>query len=434
MTMSQLASTRDAHRSGTIGLRGFLALLWRRRLVTLLVLVLVAAAVAAGLSLAPRGYTAVARVAATPPQSLAQTPANYDSLLGTMANVAASRPVLTEVQQAVPSRSLQQLQDEVRGSVIFGTVIVQVSVTDHDPVVAAQIANAVVNALPAHDPSHGFFVLSTTEPATVPTTFSSPDIKVAALAGALLAIALAVGAAIGWDRVARTVDTADEVADTTGGAVLGVVPRPQDARAVPATNAASREFPALRALRVALEFASSDRPTRTMVVAPAAADPWGGWLEVNLAVALADVGHRVLLVDANRTERRRHPVLDAPDGPGLYDLLAGSVSLDGVVREGPVDGVGVVPLGNPDLAAPSLLEMRFRALMEEIDEKYDVVLIHAAPVTESDDARIMAIDARLLLTVPVGKVKLRSLENAVADLRSVSTDVVGTVVLGIRRR
>jgi Mrp family chromosome partitioning ATPase len=232
-----------------------------------------------------------------------------------------------------------------------------------------------------------------------------------------------------YDRFARTVDTVDDAAHVAGVPVLGVLPRPDDIASVPSVVSDSREFGALRALRVALEFASREHPTRTLVVAAAGPNGWDGWLEVNLAVSLADVGHRVLLIDADRHHRQRHPALDLPDAPGFCDLLAGVVSLDAACVDSPVEGVSIVPLGNTELAAPSLLEMRFRSLVEEIDEKYDVVLLHAAPVTESDDARIMAIGGGLLLTVPVGRVKPTVLEQAAARLREVSIRVVGSVLL-----
>lgn len=426
------ADTATSTGSG-VNLRAFLALLWRRRLTMLLVLLLVGATVGIGLVAVQREYTATARVAAMPPQELSESPANYIDLLGTLADVAESRPVLGEVAKAIGDRPLGDLRDHVRGSVVAGTVLIQVSATDSDPVKAAQIANAVVAALPDHAPSSGTFLFNTTEPAAVPTSFTSPNIKITVLAGLLLALALAVAAAVLKDKATRTVDTPDELAELGGSAVLGVLGRPGDADGVPALDPDSDEFGGLRALRVALEFASSEHPTRTLVVSPTAGpDPWPGWLEVNLAVTLAEVGHRVLLIDADRGDRARHPVLDVPDAPGLYDLLAGTAELPAASIEGPVDGVTVVPLGNADQVAPSLLEMRFHRLIAEIDERYDVILIHAASVAESEDARIMAIDGALVLTVPAGRVKPRILERTAAQLRGIRIRVAGTVLLGAR--
>lgn len=428
----QLALTQREDAGTATPVRGLVAVLWRRRLLAALAVVLVAVTVAAVLILSPHQYTAATRVAATPVAS-ADSPADYQDLLGTIADVAQSRPVLEQVQKAVPSRSLEQLQHEVSGSVVFGTVLIQISVTDTDASLAAQIANAVAAALPQHNPSADVVTLAATQPAAVPTGFSSPDVRVVALAGVLLAIALAVAAALVYDRMARTVDTPEELTEITGARVLGVVPRPDDPRSA-VTPETGPQPPGLRALRVALEFACMDRPTRLLVVASAAADPWPGWLEVNLAVALAEVGHRVLLVDADRSTAGRHPVFDVPSRPGLYDVLAGTASLDEASVAGPMEGIAVVPLGNVEMVAPSLLELRFGELLEEVDARYDVVLVHAAPVGHSDDARILSIGGGLLLVAPVGRVRPRALRAAVASLAQVRTRVLGTVVLGTRRR
>lgn len=430
-TTSDLGPDRPA---APAGMRVLGALLWRRRLVVTFVLLLMASVLTAGLLLAEREYTATARVAVTPPAEQPTSPASYGDLLGTVADVADSWPLLADVSSEIGDRTSTQLREQVRGDVVTGTVVVQVSVTDTDPERAAEIANAVVAALPEHDPSDGSFVFRVTEPAAVPDEFSSPDVPLTVLAGCGLAVLLAVAAAAAADRVLRTVRTPEEMTATTGAPVLGVVTGPEDAGSLPATTPDAPEFQSLRALRVALEFAAAENPTRLVVVAPASgADPWSGWLEVNLAAALAEVGHRVLLVDADR-DVEPGAALAAPDEPGLYDVLAGSAALETVLRAGPVGGVDVLPLGNAHLAAPSLLEMRFRRLVEETGASYDVVLVHSGPISASEDARIMAIHGALLLTVPAGRVHPRHLQRAADHLRKIRIRLLGGVLVETRRR
>ena len=414
------------------GSRQFLDTIWRRRTIVAIVSLLVAGVVSIELATAPREYVAVARVAATPPAGATQSPANYSDLLGTIADVAASRPVLTEVATDLGTRSLAELEQDVTGSVVTGTLLVQISVTDRDPVMAARIANAIVSDLPTHNPTQGSYVLTSVEPAVVPATFSSPNIKITVLAGFVLALVLAVAAAFGYDRLARTIETAADADRAAGVGVLGILPRPAEVASVAAGDSTRREFPSLRALRVALEFASSEHPTRTLVIAPVVRDPWNGWLEVNLAVALAEVGHHVLLIDANRDDRSgvRHPALEGSGSPGLYGILAGEVLVEQAVIAGASAGVTFLPLGNPDVAASTLLEMQFGRLLETLGEAYDLVLVRAAPVTESDDARIMAIDGAMLLTIPSDRVKPATLQRAVDGLRAVRTNILGAVLLG----
>ncbi len=416
------------------GLRALLALLWRRRVVVGFVLVLMTATVSTGLALAERQYTATARIAATPPSDQSTSPASYTDLLGTVADIAESTPLLEEVSRELQgARSVARLREEVSGAVVDGTVIIQVSVSDPDPEMAAAIANAVVAELPGRDPSNGAFDFNVTEPAAVPDSFSSPDIPLTALAGLGLSVLLAVAAAAVADRAFRTVMAAGELGEVSDTAVLGVVPRPTEPAGLPATDPAAEEFQALRALRIAIEFAGAQDPTRVLVVAAASGeDPWAGWLEVNVAAALAEVGHRVLVVDAERDRTDLHPALAAPGDPGLYDVLAGTSTLAEATRRGPAERVDVLPLGNAHLAAPSLLEMRFRGLLEDTEEDYDVVIVHSAPVSGSEDARIMAIHGALLLTVPAGRVHPRHVQRAAEHLRSIRLRVIGSVLTGVR--
>lgn len=415
------------------GFRALGSLLWRRRWTVALVFALVANAIAAGLVLADREYTASARIAATPQDDLSSpSPASYSDLLGTVANVAESRPLLQDVSEQVSGRSVDQLRDGVEGEVVSGTVIIQVSVSDTDAERAADIANLVVALLPEHDPSSGAFEYHVTEYAVVPEEFSSPNVPVTVLAGLGLALLLAVAAAAVADRIFRTVTDPEEMGEVSETAVLGVIPKPADPQGVPAIDFWAEEFQSIRALRIAIEFASAEDPTRLLVVTSAsAADPWAGWTEVNLAAALAEVGHRVLVIDADR-EGHVHPALEAPGEPGLYDVLAGECDLEDAVREGPTELVRVLPLGEAHLAAPSLLEMRFRGLLDDTEEDYDVVIVHAAPVSGSEDARIMAIHGAMLLTVPSGSVHPRFVRRAAEHLRGIRLRVLGSVLLGVR--
>lgn len=434
MTGIHLGETDPTSASATArgGARALGALIWRRRWVALLVFALVANVVAAGLVIAEREYTASARVAATPPAELSTSPASYSDLLGTVADIARSRPLLEEVADRVQNRSVEQLRDAVEGDVVAGTVIIRVAVTDTDPERAARIANLVIDLLPNHDPSNGSFEFKVTERAVVPQDFTSPNVPLTALAGLLLALVTAVVAAVVADRVFRTVTDPEEMGAVSETAVLGVIPKPGDPDGVPAIDIRTDEFQALRALRIAIEFASAEDPTRLLVVTSASStDPWPGWLEVNVAAALAEVGHRVLVIDADR-DGPVHPALDAPGEDGLYDVLAGTCELPDVVLEGPTPLVHVLPLGRAHLAAPSLLEMRFRGLLEETEEDYDVVVVHAAPIAGSEDARIMAIHGAMLLAVPAGRVHPRYVRRAAEHLRMIRLRVLGTVLLGVR--
>ena len=416
--------------------RSFLVALWRRRWPALLVLVVEMAAVVLWLALAPKKYTAVARFTATPSSDVIAGGGDYTSLELTLAAIVNSGPVMQRVSSDVHGvRSASVLEQEVTGTLQTGTLIIEVKVVDEDPTVARDVANATADAMKYFDPSGGLFLFTGAGRASTPSTFSDPDVKVVLLAGLGLGILLAIATALIRESAVGTVDTEEQLRDTTGADTLGELSRPADVSALSVVEPGSGFVVEFRALRVSLEFASSEQPARTVVLASAVADTTDAWLGVNLAVALADVAHRVLLIDADFRDRPRHPALHMPDRPGLGEVLRGTVALDDAIVAGPVDGVRVLPIGNVDTAsAAPLVELRFHRLMNEVDDDFDIVLVLAAPPTESEDARVMAVAGTLVLTVPAGRVRTKQLRRLVASMQRVNISILGTVLVGTRRR
>jgi Mrp family chromosome partitioning ATPase/capsular polysaccharide biosynthesis protein len=411
--------------------RSLAVALWRRRWTALVVLVLTLAAAGLWLGFAPREYTAAATITASP-QPGVQQPAG-STLEDTVAALANSRPVLQDVQDMVGTRrSLAVLQQEVGGRRTRGTLLIRITVTDADAQFARRVANAVADALPLHDPTAGKLVFTDAERATTPGSPSSPDVTAVVLIGVGAGIVLAILSALVRELLRGRVERADQLAELAD--VLGVITRPSDPTSVPTLRAGpvSDEF---RRVRVALEFVGSAAPTRTIVVAPACPEPAAGWVAVNLACSLAEVQHRVLLIDADFGDRPRHPLLDSK-ADGLVEVLDGRALLAHAVVESDVPGVSVLPVGDVAASSPApLVELSFHAMLALLSEDdFDVVLVHAAPLSESDDARVMAARNCLLMTVPAGRLRVKALRRETAELHRMRLRLVGTLLLARRRK
>jgi Mrp family chromosome partitioning ATPase len=414
--------------------RPLAAVLWRRRWTAVLVVVLVAAVTLGWLLLARRSYTATATITVTPRQ-LTATHATVEDLQVTVADLANSRPVLREVRARVGHRrSVSALQREVSGERVPGTALIRIAAQDTDRTFARDVANAVADVLPAHDPTGGQLRIAGAGRAVTPGDFSSPDVLTAVATGAVLAVLLAFLAELTRELAAGRVDDPTQLANLAGAPVLASLSRPDDPAELPAEATRTPTAAQFRALRVALEFATSDDPTSVLVVAPAVVDAAAAWTVLNLASALAQVEHRVLVIDADFGAKNHHPALKSK-GPGLADVLRGSVELRDAVRPTPVSGVSVLPSGNLSGASPAtLVEVRFHSVLAQIEREVDLIVVHAAPLSESDDARVMAVGHALLVTVPSGRVRAGTLRELAAELRRMRLRVVGTVLLGRRRR
>jgi succinoglycan biosynthesis transport protein ExoP len=407
------------------------AALWRQRWLFVLVFLVEMGAATALLVTSPHSYTASTTMLVAPKVKVDTTAIDVPALRATIAELARSSDVLVGAARRVsPPLTVEYLRGRVTASPVGGTVLLRISATDPSPVRAAAIANAVAAELPEHDPTEGqAFVFRTTEPATPPTVPSSPQTKLVLAAATVLGLGLAVGAGLLRDNAQRRVGTAEDAAEITGSAVLARLPRPRDPGAITALDVDDPATQALRALRISLEFAAARDPIPVIVVTSAVPDDSAGWLAANLAVALAQVQHRTLLVDGNLEAPRATPVFAESGGAGLGEALLGA-SIDDLVRPGPVEGLSVLGAGDVPPNVAELLETRFGELLRGWTVRYDVVVIDAPPVTFSDDARVMAVGGAALLAVPAGRVAPRVLRDAAASLRVVSARVAGLVLVG----
>ncbi|MCR6033584.1 hypothetical protein GGQ22_19420 [Nocardioides sp. zg-579] len=407
--------------------------LWRQRLLVLLVLAVTAGAVAVGVALAPKTYRATAVLAAAADPGTLASADDLDALRGTLAELAGSRGLLTEVAgQLDVERDVSDLRSAVSAEWVGGTILIQVVAEDSDPVVAADLANRVAITLPYYDPSAGSFLFTQTNEAQPPRTYSSPDLLLAIGVGAALALVLAVAAAVARDRRTSTVDTGAVAEEATGAPLLAHVGVPRDATTLPALYPGTAAADVFRQLRIALEAQAAGDPVSRVVVAGVRPGEINVWLGANLAISLANVGRTVLLVDGRMGPRHGRPIAAEPDTPGLFDVLAGT-DLRHAVSPGPVELLSVLPAGDAGSEPyESMLETTFADTMAEAEAAYDVVIVLAPPLEVCDDARVMAARGALLMVVPEGEVSAPALRAHADRVRSVGAGLLGTVLVGRR--
>jgi capsular polysaccharide biosynthesis protein len=405
--------------------------LWRHRLLAIVVFAVTIGTAAAGLWLAPRTYTATATVAAAEDPANAVATESPDALRGTLAEIADDRDLVDEVRTRLSvERTTEELRRSIGGQWIEGTILVQLTVTDRDPDVAAEIANLLAETLPLYDPSGGSFLFTTTNRAVPPRSFSSPDPVLTAGAAVALGLILAAAATLIRDRRTTTVDEPADAEAAVQAPVLARVSRPHDVTSLPALYPGTEAADTFRRLRIALEAEASREPVHRLVVAGTSGDDDASvWLGANLAVSLAVAGRQVLLVDGRLGTRHGRPIATAPGAAGLYDVLTGA-DLDDGLSAGPVEGLQVLPSGDwGGESTERLLETRFAAVMDAATRRFDVVVVLAPAVDVCDDARVMAAGGSVVLTVAAGAQSPHHLGRVVSRVRSVGVRVLGTVLL-----
>jgi tyrosine-protein kinase Etk/Wzc len=210
---------------------------------------------------------------------------------------------------------------------------------------------------------------------------------------------------------------------------------------------------AFRMLRTSLVWADGGEQLRTLVVTSAAPGEGKTITSANLAVTYAYEGLRVLLVDCDIRRPKLHAVFKTPRSPGLLDLLTPvnsgskvgvhSLTFDGdetnggsadplaaVLRATAIRGLTLLTCGTLPTNPTNLLSgVRMRALLQELVQRFDLVILDTPPVLATADARILgAISDGVLLVVRAGQTERLAAQRAQHQLVQAGAKLLGVVL------
>jgi capsular exopolysaccharide synthesis family protein len=219
----------------------------------------------------------------------------------------------------------------------------------------------------------------------------------------------------------------------SGAPVLGAVAYDRAATQAPLITSLGNHHPrfeAVRILRTNLQFLDIDRDHKVIAVTSSVAGEGKSTTACNLAIALAQTGTRVVLVEGDLRRPRVSEYLGIEKTVGLTTVLVGRVALDAALQEAGTPGLDVLTSGAlPPNPAEILQTDAMRALLAELRHRYDVVLIDSPPLLPVTDAALLAsIADGAILVVRHGETGHDQVRAAVERLDSVGARLLGTVL------
>lgn len=194
-------------------------------------------------------------------------------------------------------------------------------------------------------------------------------------------------------------------------------------------HATSWEAEAYRTLRTNLIFSQAIRSLRTIVITSSVPGEGKTTTAGNLAIAFAQQGLRVLLVDCDLRKPAVHRVFDLATDPGLTQLALGFAKDDEAIRSTEVKGLFILPAGTlPPNPAELLGGPNVPALLARLGAEFDMVLLDTSPIMAASDAAILASHADgVLIVVRAGFADRNAVELAAQQLATVGARIIGAV-------
>jgi chain length determinant protein tyrosine kinase EpsG len=189
---------------------------------------------------------------------------------------------------------------------------------------------------------------------------------------------------------------------------------------------------AVRAVRsqLTMRWNKPEAPRKALAVISPSSGDGKTYFAANLAVSLAQLGGRTLLVDADLRGPRQHEVFKVSNAAGLSSLLSGRAETQVIQPVEGVPGLFVLPCG---AIPPNPLELierpAFGLLVRELTSKFDHVIIDTAAASQGSDACVVAArcGAALVLTRK-DENRVVQVQELVAALTGSPVDLVGAVV------
>jgi capsular exopolysaccharide synthesis family protein len=278
--------------------------------------------------------------------------------------------------------------------------------------------------------------VSIMQEATVPLERSSPSVLLLPV-GVFVALLLSLALVLGLEALNTRVRTSQDILRHVDVALLGLVPDTDDEEVpIDRVETAMRDTPhsmvaeAFRRIRTNLQFsAPADRQRLVLVTSPRP-DDGKTTVACNLAIALAQSGRRVLIVDANFRRPGLHKVFEKVQPGGLSNLLIGDGTLESMTVSSGVPLLNVLGSGPvPPNPAELLGSDSCRAFLQDVAHKYDQVIVDTSPVLLASDGLMLgaAVDG-VILVVRANQASRGIIRRACSLLAGVDAHLFGTVL------
>ena len=418
-------------------------------LIVALALVGVAAAAAAAIATTPKYiantqlYVSVQAASGAATTDLLQGTSFARSAVTSYVDVVNSAIVLDEVIKELGlDLTAAQLASTITSASPLNTVLINISVTNSDPELAAQIANSVgqnfsrivVDRLEKPDGDSASPVkIETIQPAIVPTTPASPNVPMNIALGLLVGLAVGIGLAVLRSVLDTRIHSLHDIELVTDSPMLGGITDDPGVSLRPLVVHSDPKNPraeSFRSLRTNLQFVNIEGGPRSFVVTSSVPGEGKSTTSANLAIALAETGARVALIDGDLRLPRVAEYMGIEGGVGLTDVLIGRAELADVLQKWGKNKLFVLPSGRvPPNPSELLGSAAMARTLGTLTAEFDVVLIDAPPLLLVTDAAVLSkLCGGAIMVVASGRTKRNELTSAVKALERAGSRLVGMVI------
>lgn len=267
------------------------------------------------------------------------------------------------------------------------------------------------------------------------------------MAGVVLGVLLGVGLALLAELTDKSFRSAAEIRLRLGAPVFGhlspidtkrvrdvEIAANYDPTLVVALRPKSVEAEAYRGIRAQLFVSTHDKGHQVIQITSPNPGDGKSTLAANLAIAIAQAGKKVILLDCDFRKPRVHSLFNIPKPElGLASVTGGQTALSTAIRHSAVAHLDLLPCGpRPSNPAELLSSSKFQEVLTELRKQYDFVIVDTPPLLAVSEPRVVAqrVDG-VLMVFKITKKARPQAERAREQLTDMGANLLGVIVNGV---
>lgn len=348
-------------------------------------------------------------------------------------------PVISKLGLDIP---VEVLARNTVVSAALDTTIIEISVSNPNAAMSAEIANSIAESLSAEverietpnlEGATSPVMLALVQEAKAPAQPVSPKTMLNIGLGALIGLIIGFSVALLREALDTRIRGEADVQQITPKPIVGTIafdPKSKQRPLIVHADPRSARAESFRTLRTNLSFLETGTGKKTFVVTSSIESEGKSTTCANLAISLADSGVRVLLVDADLRKPKVAEYMSIEGAVGLTDVIIGRAELRDVLQPWGRSGLVVLPAGKiPPNPSEILGSKAMTDLIAEFEREYDAVIFDAPPLLPVTDAAVLAKKVGgAIVVVAAGRTHKNQLRGAVDALAKVGAPVAGLVL------
>lgn len=284
------------------------------------------------------------------------------------------------------------------------------------------------------------------DPAEIPASPVKPKKTQNIILAVILGLVLSIGTAFFLERIDNTIKIPEDIKQHLNVSYLGPIPDFSDlpdatdnrkkgdanykGSLITLSNPKSTASEAYRGIRTNILFSSADIAPQVLLISSSAPSEGKTITAANLAVVMAQMGNKVLLIDCDMRKPKLNKVFETSRDKGLSNILVGGCEIAEAIIPTKIPNLDIISSGPmPPNPSEIIGSQKMAAVINELRQQYERIIIDSPPLTAVTDTLILTkyVDGAIIV-IRCGETHVEIIKNGINQLQSVKAHIFGSIL------